>query len=187
MWLPDEHRARFREPLGPIYGDPAAFLAEAGAPIIAVGDMVTYHLIDAEQPPELAVVDGRTKRRAVDTSVERRVRSVEATTIEADNPAGTITVSLIEALRAGLDHSPPVQVEVSGEEDLATVPAVLLAPAGASVVYGQPDEGMVGITVTAEARAAARALLELMEGDRDTIQAALVPPEREPRDSTQSD
>jgi uncharacterized protein (UPF0218 family) len=64
-------------------------------------------------------------------------------------------------------------LDVDGEEDLATLPAVVAAPDGASVVYGQPDEGMVLVEVTPETRAEMRELLGRFEGDVDAALAVL--------------
>lgn len=171
--LPEKHRDAFREPLGPIYTDVEAMLADAGDPIVAVGDVVTYHLTEADRSPDVAVIDGRTKRRAVGAEIESRLDEVPAQTIPAENPAGTITGCLVRALREALERAPPVQVIVDGEEDLGTIPAIMLAPTGATVVYGQPDEGMVRIEVRPSARRDAEALLDLMVGDLDYVRGLI--------------
>ncbi|MFC6772314.1 DUF359 domain-containing protein, partial [Halorubrum pallidum] len=44
---------------------------------------------------------------------------------------------------------------------------------GASVVYGQPGEGMVRVPVTPEARDEARELFEALDGDVDAAYDAL--------------
>jgi len=41
-----------------------------------------------------------------------------------------------------------VRIFVRGEEDLAALPAILLAPEGSVVLYGQPDEGVVFVSIT---------------------------------------
>ncbi|MHB8605670.1 MAG: DUF359 domain-containing protein, partial [Thermoplasmatota archaeon] len=56
-----------------------------------------------------------------------------------------------------------VVVEVVGEEDLAALPAILAAPAGAVVAYGQPNQGVVCVVVDDASRARARDLLSRME------------------------
>ena len=38
-------------------------------------------------------------------------------------------------------------IEVSGEEDLLVMPCVMEAPIGSLIMYGQPKEGIVLITV----------------------------------------
>jgi len=72
-----------------------------------------------------------------------------------------------------LDDEAATVLVVDGEEDLAVLPAIVAAPAGASVVYGQPDEGMVHVVVTDETRAHVRELLERMDGDHERLFALL--------------
>jgi uncharacterized protein (UPF0218 family) len=164
--LPSDLRHELKEPLGEIYTDTAALLADAGDPIIAVGDMVTYYLIEAGRTPALALVDERTKRSAVDANVSAAIDGFDRT-LSVDNPAATLTAALLDALRDGIDSGETTLLDVDGEEDLAALPAVLAAPAGASVVYGQPDEGMVLVDCDEAARERARSLLERMDGDAE--------------------
>jgi uncharacterized protein (UPF0218 family) len=51
---------------------------------------------------------------------------------------------------------------VDGEEDLMGFPAVLLAPNGSTVLYGQPDVGIVWIPVNDQTKKITRDLLEEM-------------------------
>jgi len=170
--LPDELRAAFKEPLGPVYTDAEELLSEAGEPLIAVGDIVTYHFERADRRPDVALIDGRTKRHAVDDEVRDAV-DAGADRIDATNPAGVLTDDLLTALRDAVARDDPTTIVVDGEEDLATLPAVLAAPEGATVVYGQPDQGMVAVDVTAETRAEFRDLLERMDGDHERLWALL--------------
>jgi uncharacterized protein (UPF0218 family) len=161
--LPDSLRSELKEPSGPIYTDPQAMLEAAGTPIIAVGDVVTDHLLSVTVP-HVACVDGLTKRTALDESVdlspfERR--------IDVENPAATLSDELLEALCVALDADDPTVIVVDGEEDLVALPAIVAAPPGASVVYGQPNEGMVLATVDEELTAEMRDLLSRMEGDHE--------------------
>ena len=55
-----------------------------------------------------------------------------------------------------------VHVVVDGEEDLLTLVAVLYAPEGSFVVYGQPYQGIIVVKVTPEKKAEAKALLNTM-------------------------
>ncbi|MFD1513772.1 GTP-dependent dephospho-CoA kinase family protein [Halomarina rubra] len=169
--LPDDLRAELKEPVGPLYTDPAELLADAGRPLVAVGDVVTDHLLD-ETTPDVAFVDGQTKRtelpadRRIDTDAFERVVRVE-------NPAATLSRGLLVALADALDSEATTLVLVDGEEDLAAVPAIAAAPDGASVVYGQPDEGMVHVRVDEETRTAMRDFLARMDGDREGAYGAL--------------
>ncbi len=51
---------------------------------------------------------------------------------------------------------------VDGEEDLATLPAILYAPLGSAVVYGQPNEGSVLVMVTPEKKKQIENLMKQM-------------------------
>ncbi|MFB6217900.1 MAG: GTP-dependent dephospho-CoA kinase family protein [Halobacteriaceae archaeon] len=164
--LPEAVRDDLKEPLGPVYGDAAALLEAAGRPLVAVGDVVTYHLLEAGVTPAVAVVDGRTEREAVGGAVADRLAALTATR-QVANPAGTLSAGLVEALVAAIGAADAGDrvIEVDGEEDLAALPAVIAAPEGATVVYGQPGEGMVGVHVDAGTRERATALLERFDTD----------------------
>ncbi len=163
-------RSELKDPFGPVFTDAEELLAAAGEPILAVGDVVTYHLLGADRRPDVAVVDGYTERTAVDEAVARRVTTDGP---RIPNPAATLTVELLRALVDALAAEESRTLVVAGEEDLATLPAILAAPTGASVVYGQPGEGMVLVTVDAETRDRARRLVERMDGDPERALSVL--------------
>jgi len=166
--LPDDLRDELREPMGPVYTEAEALLADAGEPIIAVGDMVTYHLVRADRWPDVALVDGKTKRQRVAREVTEAIDGFDHR-VDAVNPPATLTDELLAALADAIDGDGTTVVAVEGEEDLATLPAVVATPDGAAVVYGQPEEGMVLVTVDGDRRARCRELLEAMQSDYDRI------------------
>ena len=174
--LPSELRDAFKQPFGPVYTDPAALLSDAGRPVIAVGDVVAYHLRAAGHSPAVAVIDGRTEREAVDDEVRDALSDPERRR-DVENEPGRLGEPLLAALAdavAGVDaDADPITIVVDGEEDLATLPAVLVAPTGSTVVYGQPGEGMVRVAVTSDTKAEMRSLLERMDGDVAGAVAAL--------------
>jgi len=161
-------RPELKAPMGALYTEPAALLADAGDPLVAVGDVVTYHLLEAGRVPDLALIDERTQRSAVDEAVADAITGFDRT-VAVENPAGTLTRGLLDALCDGLDSDATTLVDVTGEEDLAALPAVLAVPETASVVYGQPDEGMVLVTPDGEIRTRVRDLLDRMDGDTATV------------------
>ena len=140
--LPDSLRGELKEPLGPVYTDAGDLLDDASGPVVAVGDIVTYHLLSAGRVPEVALVDERTKRSAVDPEVTETIEGFDRR-VAVENPPGTLTRGLLDALAEAIEADGTTLVDVDGEEDLAALPAVLAVPSGGSVVYGQPDEGMV--------------------------------------------
>ena len=177
--LQESLRAELKEPLGPVYTDPAALLADASAPLIAVGDVVTAHLLEAGHTPAVALVDERTERAAVEDWVADAIAGAEGFDQEltVTNPAAVLTESLLLALRvaiAGVDADRAnTLLTVDGEEDLATLPVILAGPTGATVVYGQPGEGMVRVTVDGATRELAGDLLARMEGDSARLRQLL--------------
>ena len=175
--LPAALRSELKEPLGPIYTDTEALLAAATRPIVAVGDIVTYHLLAAGHTPAVALVDERTKRTDVEDDVREAVvdESPFEQTVAVENPPGTLTDALLTALQSALGREPAATtlIVVEGEEDLAALPAVLAVAEGASVVYGQPDEGMVLVTADEAARERVRSLIERMDGSHRPVLDAL--------------
>ena len=163
-------RSELKEPMGRIYTDADELLAEAGTPVVAVGDMVTYHMLEAGHTPAVALVDERTEREAVDERVREALDAAEFDRERrVENPAATLTADLLEALDEAIGSPETTLLDIDGEEDLAALPAILAAPDGASVVYGQPGEGMVLVTVGSEAREGARAILAQMDGDPERL------------------
>ena len=183
LTLPDSLRDAFKEPLGPVTTDADELLAAAAetrgeraapdAPIIAVGDVVTYHLREAGRVPDVALIDGKTEREAVDEAIGSALAAADDRRIAVENPPASLSVELLEALGEALSAAEPVILEVTGAEDLAALPAILAAPDGSSVVYGQPGEGMVRVPVTPESRAEARELFEALDGDVEAAYEAL--------------
>lgn len=173
LTLPPALREAFKEPFGPLFTDTEALLAQATPPIIAVGDMVTYHLREAGHEPHVSVVDGLTERDVIPDEVRAGLEGAGERRIDVVNEPAELSRDLLIALREAVDADEDTLLVVEGEEDLATLPAVLAAPLGGSVVYGQPDEGMVLIDVTEDARAEMRDLLVRFDGDADAALAAL--------------
>ncbi|MFC7070022.1 GTP-dependent dephospho-CoA kinase family protein [Halobaculum lipolyticum] len=172
LTLPDDLRGAFKDPMGPVYTDTERLLADAGDPIVAVGDVVTYHLRVAGRDPDVAVIDGKTEREAVGDEIAA-VLDGENRRIEVENDPATLSRAMLEALAEAIADPDPVVIHVTGEEDLATVPALLVAPEGASVVYGQPGAGMVLVDVTSESKSRARELLGELDGDTAAALSAL--------------
>jgi uncharacterized protein (UPF0218 family) len=172
LTLPEALRSAFKEPFGPVHTETEGLLADAGEPLIAVGDVVTHHLTATGARPDAALVDGLTEREAVAEALAPEIEGYDRA-IEVANPAATLTVELLAALAAAIEEDGSTVVVVDGEEDLATLPALAVAPEGASVVYGQPGAGMVHVRIDRATRERARDLLSRMEGDHDRAWAVL--------------
>ena len=166
--LPDELRAAFKDPMGRVYTDPARLRGELGTPVVAVGDVVTRHLTDAGARPDLAVVDWVTERERLPAADRPGIEGYDGR-IDVANPAAVLTGDLLAAIGEGIERDGTTVIVVDGEEDLVTLPALVAAPTDASVVYGQPGEGMVHVPVDDAASGRARDLLGRMDGDHDRL------------------
>jgi uncharacterized protein (UPF0218 family) len=166
MRLTPEVELLVRQPLGIlIQGEipqPYEILAvsHGDAPIVAVGDVVTENLERVGILPTLSILDGKTKRADISGAEDKR-RDAD---LVIANPKGTITRELWEAI-AKCDFQNR-KIFIDGEEDLATLPAILYAPMGSIVVYGQPDEGIVVVHVTDEKKNEIKSIIEKMEGEK---------------------
>ena len=152
--LPENCRGLLKEPFGRLFSDFSLLAAElSGKKLCTAGDVVTARAVSCGILPDIAVIDGVTRR-------DEAVTPVFSTGVKlsAKNPAGTITDELISALKEAYEKQPAL-VTVEGEEDLAVLPLIEILPDGWAVVYGQPGEGAVLCIVDAELKKFAREIL----------------------------
>lgn len=159
LLLPENLRLLLKSPLGRLYKGNGSDCVEAmrdellGArKVIAIGDMTTFYLLKSSIMPDLAVVDNKTKRAQLPDHILQSLDHDSYKSIEVKNPPATLTEELIDQIRDSLAGEERVKIVVEGEEDLATLPAILYAPPDSVVVYGQPDEGSVLVKVTPETK-----------------------------------
>ena len=110
--------------------------------IVTVGDLCSLTLFDRNIIPNIAVVDFATRRGDVGDKREK-IRKIGQSVINVKNPPGVITKDLWDAVKSAYESEVPVRIEVSGEEDLATLPAVWLPKENTVVIYGLPDVGLI--------------------------------------------
>ena len=139
----------FKKPLGKLYvefEDAIPKIKEASF-LISVGDQTTKNLLDNDLYPDLGIIDNRIQRK----DHNHDIISTEII-LRADNPAGTITKNLWETIESAisliLEDKEKRIIEVKGEEDLAVLPCLLVAPEDAVILYGQPNEGLVFVNVS---------------------------------------
>lgn len=168
MRLPDSLRDRLKAPLGTLIPEESTSKAEIrrhvpdGSYVIAVGDRTTKKMMGFGMVPHLQIIDGMEQRNRSGGSPMPPMPP-GSTTLSVDNPAAQITEESIGVVREALRTPPPVRLQVCGEEDLLVIPACIHAPDGATVMYGQPNEGLVIVGVTPEIRNKAQILLDSME------------------------
>lgn len=151
--LPTSLRDTLLVPLGQILPtlDPRTIRSHYdGAFVITVGDKTTQTIINAGITPQLAVFDNREVRRPVSYNFRESEVLQAHVWLRLQSGPGYINPEVLTILSEWAVSHIPTVLEITGEEDLLTIPAVLAAPVGAYVLYGQPREGMVEVLVTEE-------------------------------------
>jgi len=157
--LPERLRQRFKDPIGKELYDSDLESFDAQTTLITVGDVVSLTFRKHGIKPFLSVYDGRTERREM-TEFAILVESEEKDQVV--NPAGMITRQLVECIRGRIEGTGGL-ILVDGEEDLALLPAILLAPVGTDIVYGWPGKCMMLVTTDESIKAEMEQLMFTME------------------------
>ncbi len=163
--LKKESREIFKKPFGKVYKritdiDNLLFKDHF---IISIGDETTNNILNANIKPKIGIIDNIIEREASKHSIE-----YHALTLNAINPPGTITLNLWETIKKAfmLSDKSDILIVVDGEEDLAVIPCVLMAPPCSIILYGQPGEGIV-LVETDKLKEKARKLLDNFEKTRN--------------------
>jgi cytidyltransferase-like protein len=150
--LPITVREELRQPIGPIATDMQSVISSLGkhAMLIAVGDIVAASASKSGRQADINITDGKTRRQNLESG--HAISFSKMTRRTTDNPAGTITREAAKTIAAAVNDyetsSAGQLIDVLGEEDLLAIPAILLAPLSAVVIYGQFDQGIVVVTVS---------------------------------------
>jgi uncharacterized protein (UPF0218 family) len=125
---------------------------------ITVGDVVTQNLTKHEIPIDIAVIDNKVLRKPIQPTQTKAKK-----TLHIKNPAGLITPNAWTTIQKALKQSQTTQILVDGEEDLFTLVAVLQAPENAMVIYGQPNQGLVAVTVNDQTKKKVKLIIDAMQ------------------------
>jgi len=164
--VPSSLREILKEPIGFLVSE--SELLERitdGSSIVSIGDQVTYTLLINNIKPSICIIDHQSKRKRNTIEIDERLSSFGDTVEKVINPPGIITNELwflIERIYAELDDDSFVRIEVDGEEDLAALPAILLAPENVTIIYGLPDRGVVVVPSTEEYKRKVKEILAKM-------------------------
>jgi len=164
LQLPDDLRDQLKNPLGNLISDNDPnkeniiknFFAESV--IITVGDRTTENMLQLGLKPQIQIIDGLEKRSECSVPADDTIN----TKLSCKNPPGEITEESIQVIQKAFSSEPPVRITVDGEEDLLVIPVCIHAPENSVVMYGQPNEGLVIVTITPEIRAKVQKILDVM-------------------------
>ncbi len=129
--------------------------------IVTVGDVSTALMLDSHVKPRVAIVDFKTCRGPLEPAILGSISRFEATVFKATNPAGTISQAGSDAVADALANAKKGHslITIDGEEDLLFLEALLNAPEGALLFYGQPGNGVVMVEATQKKKESAAKLL----------------------------
>ncbi|MGY5877145.1 MAG: DUF359 domain-containing protein [Candidatus Thorarchaeota archaeon] len=158
-------RSRLQTPKGDVFnvkeGPPEVRVVqrlneENPHPVIAVGDVTCDTLSNQGYVPDVSIVDGITKRGKFEGDFSSEIE------YQIYNPPAVLYPEAWSVVDTAIYDRKKSLIIVDGEEDLMGFPAVLLAPEGAVMLYGQPDVGIVWVPVTDENKKLAKGFLDDM-------------------------
>lgn len=155
--LPENLRSELQKPWGEVLSEIPQGIDSSR--IVVVGDATTQKFNDKKVGQFLSIVD---------FLIHREVKFHRLSELgfdgqdvqEIKNPHGIITPELIQAIKEAFDKKTKTVILIDGEDDLAVLPVLLIAPLGFSVFYGQPNEGLVRVDVAEENKEKAYLLVE---------------------------
>lgn len=160
--LPDNLRPELSRPLGRVLSGQEIKQSiddHRGAVVITVGDVATETLIRNNVIPSLAIIDQKVGRKSHDT-LRHLPKIVLRARISVKSGPGYIAKEATGVIANWSKKPERMLLIIEGEEDLLALPAIVHAPKGSVVYYGQPGEGLVEVVVMQEKKKDVVALLE---------------------------
>lgn len=144
--LPDGLRAKFARPFGEVL-DMIPKIIDASK-VIAVGDVTVRKFNENKVNQFLSIVDFNVGREKKFNNLGDLGFPEKAAYQNIENPKGRINSQLFKSIGKVFKNNSSNIILIEGEEDLAVVPVILLAPLGFTVFYGQPNKGLVKVLIT---------------------------------------
>lgn len=149
LTLPDSLRDQLKEPFGKLVKSVDAHDLKNKF-IIAVGDIVVSNLLKQDLIPNLCIFDKISNREKI-TEIEV-LDHLPKNSLKLNNAPGTINcataLKIEKVIQESVDTHEKFSIEITGEEDLLALPAMLFAPLNSKVIYGLKDKGAVIATVS---------------------------------------
>lgn len=152
--LTEDLRREFQKPFGDLLLNARSLSKDRERLIITVGDVTAKTFNDLSLEQNLSVIDFKVGRIKKFANIQELGFAGAEVIFNVDNPPGFITShtlrKLIEIFKLGLREKTILQI--NGEEDLAVLPIVLIAPLGTFIFYGQPHEGLVKVIISEDSK-----------------------------------
>jgi len=132
--------------------------------IVSVGDQVTYTLLKNNIEPVFCIVDYKTHRGNCSDEICSLIRSFGKKSVVIKNPRGYITDELWNVIKYALENldTSSLRIEIEGEEDLASLAVISMAPEDVTIIYGLPNKGVLVVKPTKENKQKTNNILDKM-------------------------
>ena len=164
--LPVDLRNLLKTPMGELVNEKRLIVILSNEDlIVSIGDLVTYTILKNNIEPIICIVDYKTHRGKFPLEFVQLIKSFGDNVIEVENPQGCISDDLWNAIITAFDNNSlgvSTRIEVDGEEDLASLAVIFLAPSDVTIIYGLPDKGVLVVRSTQENKEKVKEVLEKM-------------------------
>ena len=163
--LPDNLRDKLKEPLGNLVDEQELLKQLKNVNnIVSVGDLVTFTLLNHGMNPIICFIDYIIERKEYSPEMKERIQRFGKIHIKIKNPSGSITDELWNIIESAYNNlkDGPYCIEIDGEEDLAALPAIYLAPSDVTIIYGLPNKGIVIVKATKAQKNKVKEILDKM-------------------------
>jgi cytidyltransferase-like protein len=145
--LPENLRSMLQKPWGKLLTDIPGNID--GTKTIVVGDATAQKFNRKNSGQFLSIVDFLIQREIKFHQVSDLGFSSQ-NILQIKNPPGVVTAELFKAIQSAFKTKTQTVILIDGEDDLAVLPVLLIAPLGFNIFYGQPDQGLVQVEVSEE-------------------------------------
>lgn len=167
--LPETLRSELAKPLGRLYENVETYAkTNNSGKLFVVGDASVVNFLKLGIMPNLSVVDFKIQRKKVYKKIQDLGFKEGSLYETVSNRPGEITKGLVEAIYKNISGNNRI-IKVNGEEDLAVLPVILLAPLKSLVVYGQKRQGVVAIEVDEKSKEKFLSYLQLFDKQGDEV------------------
>lgn len=169
-FLPDEMRLQLKKPLGKVIKNIKQiekFIQDENM-LIAVGDITAINLFKIKARADISIIDYKTRRHTIDPEDQKILSQLHNSSngLIADNHSGIIERRAVGTIKKSfnnyIESSKKQVILINGEEDLLTIPVILLSPLESVVIYGQPESGIVVVRITEKVKKQTKHILSKM-------------------------
>jgi len=155
--LPQSLRPVLKKPFGKIIRGEVSIKSKFN--IATVGDVTTQKFNKLYGNQKISIIDFSVGRRRIFSDIKQLKFKNKQALVRVSNPPGMITSKLFIEIRKSLVPNCKKIILIQGEEDLAVLPLIILAPLNFLIYYGQPGKGLVRVVVNESTKKKAYSLL----------------------------